>query len=74
MRRPLAGVGRDVQNASERHIGASKAPRDLPHNGVADTGTENRSVCGHSSTREHQQRTVHVGQSNAGKTGMLRSA
>src|SRR4029079_2147771 len=59
MRRPLAGVGRDVQNALERHIVASKSPRDLPHNVVAYTGTENRGVCGHSSTREHQQRTVH---------------
>ena len=36
MRRSLAGVGRDVENALERHIVASKAPRDLPHDGVAD--------------------------------------
>ena len=41
MRRSLAGVGRDVQNALERHIVASKAPRDLPHDGVADAGAEN---------------------------------
>ena len=44
MRRSLAGVGRDVQNALERHIVASKAPRDLPHDGVADTGADNRRV------------------------------
>ena len=59
MRRPLAGVWRDVQNALERHIVAPKAPRGLPHDGVADTGAENRRVCGHISRRQHQHRTIH---------------